>query len=132
MQVQLEKPISQRIFREKRSRNGKTVFERQRIGFMVAGIDPDTKDLSIGFSLCHKNDRLDFVPKNIDVRDETKMRIDGYGKMYAADRAVRWTRNSEIVTVPTSIKKDVKKFLNRCKKYYKGKELPHWTMFYIS
>lgn len=131
MQVQLENPITQRIFRCKKSRNGKTIFDKKRVGFMVAGINPETKELSIGFTLCHKKDRYDFVPKTIDAEDQSKMHLKGYGKMYAAERAVQWN-DATMVDVPPSIRPQISKFIFRCFKYYKDKALPHWTVMYRS
>jgi hypothetical protein len=98
---------------------------------------PDVTDdskIAIGFSLCHRRDRFDF---------KNRMKMPGLGIWYAFGKAEKY-RNSDrvvissdknakqlprdIVKVPQSMVEDMQKFIRRCRKFYKGKELPKWTV----
>lgn len=88
----------------------------------------------IGYSLCHKKDRFDY-------KDDVK--LPGLGTWYALLKAKKYA-NSErfviatdarakqlpkpIVKIPQSMAKDLAKFIIRCRKFYKDKELPEWTI----
>lgn len=110
----LEKCIKQKIFRGKKSRSGKTFHEKQLVGYLVAGIDEDNQ-VGMGFSLLHKNDRYDFI-KGI--------RKPGFGETLAEDRAIKSAETGR-VEVPPSLLKMMKKFHNRCERYYKGAIIPN-------
>jgi hypothetical protein len=100
--------ICQKIYKKTKSRSGKTIFNKQLKGIMIAGIIDDRP--VIGYSLCHKNDMYDFVGK---------VRRPGWGKTLAITRAIKW-RDNEVIEVPPSIIKEARKFVKRCEKYYKG------------
>lgn len=117
--MELEKPISQKIWKTVKSRNGKTTFNKKPIGVLVAGIDPESKKLVIGYSLCHKNDHFNRHPG-------TGKLDKNFARNMATARAVRNLNNNEF-TVPESIKNNMTQFLSRCAKYYKDQLLPYWT-----
>lgn len=118
--VELEKPIVQKIMKNKRSRSGKTIFDRKQIGVLVAGISPiDPENIVIGYSLCHRKDRYD----HIKIGEGTKTffkKCPGFGKNLATNRAIKWG-NRDSIRVPCSIKKQMRLFMDRCSRYYKDK-----------
>lgn len=117
---------------------------RIKKGVIVAGLTPDGK-VVIGFTLCHKNDKYDYV----DGKKEP-----GFGISTAIQRAVRWkdTKKSikdsmfrrvfpsqvekirnhdhkEIVIIPQSVYDNLHSFIERCRRYYKdARGLPLWTI----
>jgi hypothetical protein len=115
--MELQKELSQKIFKLQKSRSGKHVLGKKKIGMMVAGVHPEIGEVVVGFSLCHKYDEFDRVGCK---------KVPGHGKIVAINRAVRWGDTFN-VNVPPSIQKDVFKFLLRCKSYYKDKNMPPWT-----
>ena len=117
--MKLEKEISQGIVKLEKSRSGKHVFGKKKIGMLVAGIHPEEKDkVVVGFSLCHKKyDQFDKIGFK---------KVPGHGKHMAAIRAVRWN-DAEYIDIPPSIHDDLCKFVERCKKYYKDKDLVTWV-----
>lgn len=114
----------QYIKKPTKSRSGKKVFRRDKIGVMVANVrkasDAFEKDrIQIGFSLKHRKDRYDWVD------GEHKP---NHGRNMAYLRAERWAdRHISEVNVPDSIIPDVSKFAVRCMKYFKDAELPDWV-----
>ena len=113
-----EKQITQKILKIKKSRSGKTTFSKTQIGVMVAGVSPvDPDRVLIGFSLCHKNDRYNYV---------RGIKIPNYDKMLATTRALTWDEGNREVKVPDSIRKTFDKFVQRCQKYYKDKKIVAW------
>jgi len=103
----LQNTINEKIFKKTQSRSGKTVFNKKLIGHLVAGIVDD--QVAIGYSLLHRNDQYDVV---------NGQRRPGHGKNLAFIRAKKWM-NNEVVTIPPSIAKQVRKFVARCERYYK-------------
>lgn len=118
--VNHNKAIIQYIKKERKSRSGKKVLSREKIGVLVAAPDVrDPKKVLIGFSLKHRNDNFDYVDGK---------RIPKHGIDMAVARAERWVnRDLADVPVPDSIKDEVKTFVIRCAKYYKGTRLPAWA-----
>jgi len=116
--MKLEKEISQKIVKLEKSRSGKHVFGKKKVGMLVAGVHPEEKNkVVVGYSLCHKKyDEFDKIGFK---------RVPGHGRAMAVTRAVRWN-NAYYVNVPPSIHGDFFKFVERCKKYYKDKELVPW------
>lgn len=114
------KAIIQYIKKERKSRSGKKVLSREKIGVLVAAPDVrDPKRVLIGFSLKHRNDSFDYVDGK---------RVPKHGIDMAVTRAERWVNRDLIdVPVPDSIKDEVKGFIARCAKYYKGTQLPAWA-----
>jgi len=114
------KTIVQYIKKERKSRSGKQVLSREKIGVMVAAPDVrNPKKVLIGFSLKHRNDNFDYVDGK---------RVPRHGKSMAITRAERWAnRGIEDVHVPDSIQDELKGFISRCAKYYKGTTLPEWA-----
>jgi len=108
---ELSQSICQKIYKKSKSRSGKTIFNKQLKGFMIAGIADN--QLTIGYSLCHKNDMYDFVGK---------VRRPGWGKTLATTRAIKW-RDNDVIEVPPSIIKEARKFVRRCERYYKGAKI---------
>jgi hypothetical protein len=124
---------------------------RTKRGMLFAGIHPNEPDkVQIGFSLVHSSkDRFDWI---YDEKTGRYYRQEGFGKDLVAKRAVKWSDyqiavldsngNGDIppmvragetegcaLLVPQSMSRDLKKFIRRCRRYYRGKELPVWTQF---
>ena len=99
--------INQRIMKKYKSKSGKTTFRKKRIGDLVA-MNINGK-VVFGWSLCHKKDIYDFVDGE---------RKPGFGLKTAKSRALKWKDKSNI-EIPHSIRKPVKKFLDRCELYFK-------------
>lgn len=115
-------------------------------GVLFAGIHPANPDkVCIGFSLVHsKLDRFDYV---YDKSTDSFIRAEGLGRNIAMQRAVKWSNQGiaffdeagdgsipledadqgACLLVPQSLKKHLKKFIQRCERYYQDKELPPWT-----
>ena len=126
-------------------------------GVLIAGINPDGK-LIIGWSLCHKNDLYDYIGGEWVSHIDRKgcvcgskyingYHTDGFGKMLAVKRALKWADYQYIyingkntvfdtsdvdpkntVFVPSSIEKQLIVFVNQCMKYYKDKHFPAWVL----
>lgn len=88
-----------------------------KTGVFVAGIDPtDENKVIVGFSVC-----------NIDAEDKFERDL---GLALARERALRFKdvedyHEMEIVT--GKVKRNLKRFLNNSKRYYKNKDFPLWT-----
>lgn len=111
----------------------------KKIGVLFAGIHPNAPGkVMVGFSLLHKNDKFDYVL----LGNKRPEHIPNFGKRIAAKRAYKWhahvdtasgylpgedSKNHKIVPIPHSIKEELVKFLDRCKRYYKDKALPGWA-----
>lgn len=113
----LDKMIREKLLRKVTTRTGSVT--KIPIGDLVAGISPTNPDnVIIGFSLCHKNmDRYDYI-------ENGRVRVPGFGKKLAISRAIKWEEKSNF-DVPDSMSKPVQKFIERCKKYYKDKNVPN-------
>jgi len=113
--------IVQYIRKPVMSRNGKTVLDPgEKVGVLVASTNVrDPKRVLIGFSLKHRLDKFDWVDG---------MHKPHHGRTTAVIRAERWAnRDIEDVPVPDSIEDEIKDFIIRCVKYYKGTQLPAWA-----
>lgn len=106
----LQNVISQKIMKVKKDRKGKNILSKKQIGYLIAGVVDN--HIAIGFSMCHQNDDYDVVGGK---------RMPGFGRVLAYKRAVKWA-NEGVIEVPPGIIKDTVKFVERCKKYYKGLE----------
>ena len=97
----------------------KPKIKNEKIGVFVAGINPENPDqIVVGYSLCSPIDTFDIDPS-------TKEKRPGFGKEIALSRSVRWAERDAIY-VPVKLQKKFNKFLDRCAKYYKDKNLPPW------
>lgn len=115
-----------------------------KIGVLVAGIDPANNELVVGFSLCCKKDKFDYI----SIAGGRKMKINNFGRNLAAKRAFLWKNYDKLrddnvhnhkevnfkntVVIPESISNDLEDFLNRCNLYYKDIELPVWGSIKIN
>ena len=108
----LQNPINEKIYKKIKSRSGKTIFNKQLIGHLIAGVIDGR--VTIGYSLLHRNDLYDVVKGQ---------RRQGHCKNLAQIRALKWADNTSI-EVPPSIAKQARKFKDRCERYYKGAIVP--------
>lgn len=108
----LQKPINEKIYKKTKSRSGKTVFNKQLIGHLIAGVVDGR--VAIGYSLLHRNDLYDMV---------NGQRRPGHGKNLAQIRALKWL-DKDVIEVPPSIAKQTRKFRDRCERYYKDATVP--------
>jgi len=113
----LEKPLVEFI---KRS--------NKKVGILVAGLHPDYEKVIVGFTLCSKLDKWDWVTTG-----KGKEKVPGFGKDVATKRAVKWESfngfgDNKIVSVPSSISKELSVFILRCRAYYKDKKLSDWVL----
>jgi len=113
---------------------------RRKKGVMVAGLTPDN-DVAIGFSLCHKNDRFDYLNK--------KEKTPKFGQTLAIQRALKWAnykksirdtyanqdlkqaikRSNQALLIPETVYNNLHRFIERCARYYKdAHRLPIWTV----
>jgi len=126
----MQKLIKEKIeyIRKKKWEPGQKAAGHKK-GVFLAFSMPDQDTVYIGFSLCHKRDRYDYL---------NGVRTPGWGKVIAYMRAVKWnekktswsfqkTEDSQDVLIPETIAPQLKSFLERCKIYYKDKSLPEWA-----
>lgn len=78
-------------------------------GLLMSYVD-ENGDLKLGYSMCHRNDKF-----NAKI-----------GKYIAYHRAICLEQRH--TTIPQVIKRHLEKFVVRCKKYYKDKQLPRWVL----
>lgn len=78
-------------------------------GLLVAYSVAD--DVHIGYSLCSKKDEFDKA----------------FAHIISIDRAIVWNKKVEI-TIPHSIRKEFYKFIGKCSRYFKNKNLPVWAV----
>jgi len=106
-----------------------------RRGVLIAFLDEeDSKEICIGYSLCHKNDRFDY---------KNGTRVKGLGAYYAYHKAKKHKNTSaylissncvhksapkSIIKIPQSIQQDLQEFIYRCSKYYKDRIFPRWAV----
>jgi hypothetical protein len=86
--------IAQNIHRNRNNR-------RARVGVLVSCCKDGV--VKVGYSLCHKDDEFNAKEAYITA-----------GKRMA----------EKVITPPNSIRSDIEKFLDRCSRYYKDKEVP--------
>ena len=128
-------------------KNGK-IGSGVKKGVLYAGIDPEFNDMiDIGFSMCSPEDDFDVVAGK---------KRSGFGLEIAKERSIKWCSCNDyfiqlhyteadledddfeilrivnpdpmgIVEIPPSIVEHLKKFIERCKKYYSDKDFPVWT-----
>jgi hypothetical protein len=121
--MHLKNQIVQKIYKKSKSRSGKTVYNKRLIGVLVAGLDPtEPNKVNIGYSLCHKKDKWDHPTVN-----GIQIKAPGFGQKLATRRAVEYGGMFH-VEVPPSIHKEIFKFTERCRRYYKGAVLPMWVV----
>ena len=117
-------------------------------GVLYCGIDPeDVNNVIVGFSLCNTVDRFDYIGGKP---------VKGFGLDTAKQRAEKWSLFTEyfvqkswtedeiddethallmiknpnpqqVVEIPPSVLAPLKRFIDRCRKYYKDKEFPEWV-----
>lgn len=112
------------IYKVKRNRKNEIVTKQPK-GVLVAGLTEDDR-IAIGYSLCHKTDRFDYIHKHIKTK--------GLGKKLAKERAIKWASRKKYIEppkVPVSIKNDILKFIDRCTKFYKMKKFVPWVENYL-
>lgn len=100
-------------------------------GVMIAYTNGDDTLVRIGFSMCHSFDKWDHVEG---------IHTPGFGKWIATQRGEKWASKersilsrdvgvshlSNAVIIPDSMYESFKKFVDRCKKYFKDKQFPEW------
>lgn len=115
-------------------------------GVLYCGIDPKyPTNVVMGFSMCHSIDRFDYVKKQ---------RESGFGLRTATKRACKWRDHTDyfvqlshtegelelgdelfsfinpdvksVIEIPPSVIAPLKKFIERCRSYYKDKDFPTW------
>ena len=122
--IKLDKSITEFVKKNKFSVSYRqdipTVTKKnEKIAVFVAGIIEDDPDrIGIGYAICNPHDLFDYNPS-------TLQREPGFGKNIATDRCVKWA-DKPVIYVPVKIQKQFKQFIERCKKYYKDKEMPAW------
>jgi hypothetical protein len=120
-------------------RKGRGFQPRQKIGVMIACIDPlDDSKVIIGFSLCHQR---------WDVFDHTDFGMfaeKDFGKVIAHRRAMKYRDKveyyvysekleenfKETVYIPYTVHESLVKFIYDSYKYYKDKDFPLWVEGY--
>ena len=112
----LSREIVEKIYKVKRNRKNEIVTKQPK-GVLIAGLTEDDQ-IAIGYSLCHKTDRFDYIHRHIKAK--------GFGRKLAEERAAKWSKY-ELVKVPGSIKSDLDKFICRCKKFYKDRKFVPWV-----
>lgn len=130
-----------------RSEDGSKIYWQppggKKIGVLFAGVHPNAPGkVMVGFSLLHKNDKFDHVY----LGNKRPEHVPNFGKQVAAKRAYKWhaykkvidghmngvdSKKHKIVPIPYSMKKELVKFLTRCKRYYKDKQLPEWSNYLL-
>ncbi len=129
-----------------RDENGSKIYWQppggSKIGVLFAGVHAhEPGKVMVGFSLLHKNDKFDHVLGN-----KRPEHVPNFGKKVAAKRAYKWhtwqvtsnghmaeedSKNHKIVVIPYSMKAELVKFLERCKRYYRDKQLPGWAYYLL-
>ena len=121
-------------------RKGRGNQPRQKIGVMIACIDPTNPDMVlVGFSLCHQGfDKFDKLAKGmIDQKN--------FGKKLAHRRALKFRdcaeaviysdkieeNFSETVYIPATVHESLAKFVLDSYKYFKDKLFPVWVENYF-
>jgi len=134
----------------KRDDDGKIIVKgngvgRQKKGVLYCGINPENPDaVMIGFSMCNKLDEFDYVNGQHEPGfglDLAKQRAEKWSEFTGYFVQNSWTENEieeedligfinpdtkTVVEVPPSIIGPLKKFLQRCKRYYQDKDFPVW------
>ncbi len=95
-------------------------------GVMVAIVEDDI--VEIGFSMCHRIDKWDFV-KGQHIRN--------FGLSVALERAVVWFGKAygggyhNTVEIPQTIATELKTFIMRLQEKYPEKQFPYWAKDFI-
>lgn len=128
-------PLVEYIYKKKRipKSNPPEYITVRKVGVLCSVVNSEGK-VCIGFSVCHNTkDRFDYIRGIIHKP--------GHGLNVAKERAERWgTREYYepipgmfdfdfvgVVRVPPMIHKQLHEFINRCIRYYKGREIPKWA-----
>lgn len=115
-------------------------------GVLIAQVDPnDETKVLIGYSVCCKKDVFNFeFGKTLAMKRSEKMstkknvfwtmfshemiaKFNNAKRKYAAEKKIIYVEPNAVY-IPSSIKHDMIEFCVRCFKYYKGKNLPEWSM----
>jgi hypothetical protein len=133
------KPLVEYVYKKKRIPKTDELITEKRIGVLFATVNDDGK-VGVGFSVCHNTkDRFDYVRGIIHKP--------GFGLAMASERAERWISReyyepipdlflpelqTQVVRIPTMIQKQLRDFISRCSRYYKGRDLPKWAKDFAS
>lgn len=127
----LESPLVEYIKRRRKVGRKQKVGTIQKVGVLVAGFVPELNKVVVGFTLCSKLDKWDWIKTG-----KGKEKVHGFGKDVATKRAIKWNSygdkpigSKQNVIIPESILKELSVFVLRCKSYYKDKkQLSDWTL----
>ncbi len=130
----------QRAMEDKHTRVEFIRRSKQKVGVMVASIDPwNPEKVVMGFSLCHaRYDTFDHINFGLVKQKDI-------GKKIAHRRAIKYREYQEavvydqkleddlpgIVYIPASVNLALVKFVYDCYKYYSDKEFPVWVENYF-
>lgn len=117
-------------------------------GVLYCGISTiDSANVDVGFSVCNTIDRFDYIDRKP---------CKGFGLDLAKQRAEKWSlfteffvqkswtedrimdeteelllfknpNTQQVVEIPPSVVAPLKRFIERCRKYYKDREFPEWV-----
>lgn len=112
----------------------KKLTKGKKKGVFLAFVDPLAEEnVCIGYSMCHPNDKFDY---------QRGYRFKGLGLWHAVRKAEKYKDShtfrisktsadkqlpKEIVKIPQSMGKGLVNFIDRCRSYYKDKNLPPWA-----
>lgn len=111
-------------------------YHRERIGVMVAFVQPIHKVISIGYSVVNraKLDVFDHTQWGGPLKDGIYYEpAPALGFKIASGRAIEWIYVPQadchkiINAIPPNCRKDIIQFIERAQRYYKDKELPVWA-----
>jgi hypothetical protein len=125
--MELQNPIAKQLYKHSNivSTKRKNIRkEKKRRGYLVAGILPDKNIVTIGYSLCHRNDIYDWVFNSAGAQVRSK----NFGRKTAINRAIKWGNQDKKQPIPHSILPHMSKFVKRAQEYYKDKKLASWVM----
>jgi len=115
--MELNRKLIKKVYKITKNRSGKQIISKQPKGVLVAGLT-ESGQIAIGFSLCHRIDRFDYINR--------KIRAKGLGRRIAEERAIKWSQD-EPVNIPSSIEKELQKFIYRCMRFYKNYQFVPWV-----
>jgi len=115
--MELDRKLIKKIYKIKKDKKGKRIISKQPKGVLVAGLT-ESGQIAIGFSLCHRIDRFDYINRKIKAK--------GLGRRIAEERAIKWSQH-ELVKIPNSIEKELRKFIYKCTRFYKHNQFVPWV-----
>ena len=115
--MELDRKLIKKIYKVKKDKKGKRIISKQPKGVLVAGLT-ENGQIAIGFSLCHRIDRFDYINRKIKAK--------GLGRRIAEERAIKWSQH-ELVKIPDSIEKELRKFIYKCTRFYKHNQFVPWV-----